>query len=93
MRTTIRMSDELARRAKEFARGSGRSFTQVVEEAVSQLLDKRPRRSRRKRIILPVAGDPSHRMTEDQYRPAIEEMDLEYDLKKLGLRGHGADRR
>ncbi len=41
MRTTIRMDDELLRRAKEHAASSGTTLTHVIEDAVRQLLARR----------------------------------------------------
>ena len=74
MRTTIRMNKELARRAKEYAAVNRHTFTDVVEEALTRLLAERPKCARRGKIILPTAGDPRNRVTEAQYRSAIERM-------------------
>ena len=88
MRTTIRMNQDLARRARERAALSGQSFTQLVEKAVSQYLDKpeKPRR-RKKKIVLPTFGDPNKRMTWEEYKAGVEAADLEDDLRSLGLLG------
>lgn len=74
MRTTIRMNEELARRAKQYAARHDRTFTQVIEEAVMQLLTNRAKSAERKSIILPTVGNPQNPVTEAQYRRAIEEM-------------------
>lgn len=69
------MNEELARRAKQYARKHDRTFTQVIEEAVMRLLaDGTAATAPRKPIILPTVGDPSNPITEEQYRQAIEEM-------------------
>lgn len=83
MRTTIRMTEELARRAKMYATRHDRTFTQVIEEAVTQLLAKPARPAAKKRTVLPTAGDPKHKVTKAQYLKAIAEADWEYDMKKL----------
>lgn len=84
MRTTIRMNEELARRAKRYAMQAGRTFTEVVEEAVIRLLaEKSATSSRRKKVVLPVAGNPRNRMTPEQYKELIDKMDREDDLRNL----------
>lgn len=88
MRTTIRMNEELARRAKQYAAKHDRTFTQVIEEAVMQFLSNGNGGSAapKKRTVLPTVGAASGRkMTAAQYRKMIEQADWEYDMKKLGL--------
>jgi len=70
------MNEELARRAKARAARAGQSFTQAIEEAVSQWLAKPSGRrdSPRPKIVLPVAGDPQKRITHEQYRKMIDQM-------------------
>lgn len=74
MRTTIRMNAELARRAKARASKTGKSFTQAVEEAVSEWLAKPAARPRRRKFSFPIVGDPNQRISTEQYRAAIEEI-------------------
>ena len=74
MRTTIRMNEELARRAKAYAAKHDQTFTQVVEEAIADYLARQADPKPRRRIVLPTAGDPSRRMTEQEYRQMIEGM-------------------
>jgi hypothetical protein len=74
MRTTIRLNSELTRRAKRYAAQHQKTFTDVVEEAISKLLATEASSKPRKKIILPTFGDPKRRITEKQYRTAIEEM-------------------
>lgn len=54
MRTTIRLNDDLLKRAKKRAADEGRTLTSLVEEALVLILSK-ARSSRRKRIELPVS--------------------------------------
>jgi hypothetical protein len=86
MRTTIRMNEELARRAKARAAQSGRSFTQLVEQAVSEYLDRPEKPRRKNRVNLPTFGDPRKKITWEQYRAAVERAQLEDDLKSLGMK-------
>lgn len=74
MRTTIRMNSELARRAKAYAAKHETTFTDVVEEAVAKLLSEGTPRKQRKKIVLPVVGDPKNRITQEQLRQSIEQM-------------------
>jgi hypothetical protein len=54
MRTTIRLNDDLLKRAKKRAADEGRTLTSLVEDALVLILSK-ARSSRRKRIELPVS--------------------------------------
>ena len=54
MRTTIRFDDQLLKEIKVAAAESGRTLTQVVEEAVRESLARRRRAGRRERAPLPV---------------------------------------
>ena len=54
MRTTIRINDDLLKRAKKRAADEGRTLTSLVEEGLMLTLSK-PKKSRRKRIELPVS--------------------------------------
>jgi hypothetical protein len=54
MRTTIRLNDDLLRRAKKRAANEGRTLTSLVEEGLVLILSK-AKASRRKRIELPVS--------------------------------------
>ena len=54
MRTTIRINDELLKRAKKLAADEGRTLTSLVEEGLTLILSK-PKTSRRKRVELPVS--------------------------------------
>lgn len=54
MRTTIRLRDDLLKRAKKRAAEEQRTFTALVEEGVSLVL-ARPGRPQRDRVALPVS--------------------------------------
>ncbi len=55
MQTTLRLDDELFRRAKAQAAAKGISLTKLVEEAVQEHLDKPAPAPRRRRLRLPVS--------------------------------------
>jgi hypothetical protein len=54
MRTTIRINDDLLKRAKKRAADEGRTLTSLVEEGLLLTLSK-AKTSRRKRVELPVS--------------------------------------
>ncbi|MEE4604289.1 MAG: DUF6364 family protein [Desulfobacteraceae bacterium] len=54
MRTTIRINDDLLKRAKKHAADQGRTLTSLVEDALVLILSK-PKSSQRKRVKLPVS--------------------------------------
>jgi len=54
MRTTIRIKDDLLKRAKKRAADEGRTLTSLVEEGLVLILSQ-AKASRRKRIELPVS--------------------------------------
>ena len=54
MKTTIRINDDLLKRAKKQAADVGRTLTSLVEDGLALILSK-PKTSRRKRIELPVS--------------------------------------
>ena len=82
MRTTIRMNETIARRAKQYAARTNRSFTELVEEAVLTFMSQPAPKPRR--INLPVAGDPQHKVTLEEIQAAIDETDAEFYMKKIG---------
>ncbi len=54
MRTTIRLSDDLLRRARKKAAEEGRTLTSLVEEGLKAILiDSKP--ARRTRVKLPIS--------------------------------------
>ena len=86
MRTTIRMKPEVAKKATEFAAQTQQTFTQLIEHAVLDYIQRNGKVSRRKRVVFPVVGDPQHKVSAEELRQAINSADLEYDLKKIGRR-------
>jgi hypothetical protein len=54
MRTTIRINDDLLKRAKKKAADEGRTLTSLVEDGLTLILSK-PKTIRRKRVELPVS--------------------------------------
>jgi hypothetical protein len=55
MQTTLRIDDELYRRAKARAAEQGTSLTKLVEEALRERLDRPATLPRRRRLRLPVS--------------------------------------
>ena len=83
MRTTIRMKPELARRAKQYAARHNRTFTQVVEEAVMELLRRPPTQKPPKPIVLPTSNTRNSKpVTEKMYREMVEQM-LDEDAERI----------
>ena len=56
MQTTLRLDDELFRRAKAQAAVAGVSLTKLVEEAIREHLEKPVPAPRRRRLRLPVSS-------------------------------------
>jgi hypothetical protein len=54
MRTTIRINDDLLKRAKKRAADEGRTLTSLIEDGLVLVLSK-AKASRRKRVELPVS--------------------------------------
>lgn len=56
MRTTIRVDDALLKQAKAYAARTGRSLTAVIEDALREVLSRRPAPSARKAVHLPTVN-------------------------------------
>lgn len=56
MRTTIRLDDELLAEAKAAAARTGRTLTQVIEDALRETLARRPEAGKPRRVQLPTSG-------------------------------------
>jgi hypothetical protein len=54
MRTTIRINDDLLKRAKKRASDEGRTLTSLVEDGLALILAK-PKEGRREQVELPVS--------------------------------------
>lgn len=55
MRTTVRMEDELLRRAKEIAAQRDTTLTAILEQALREWLDRQRRSKQRRRADLPIS--------------------------------------
>lgn len=55
MRTTIRMNDELLRRAKKLAAQEGRTLTSIIEEGVATVVNSRQNPQKAEDFRLPVS--------------------------------------
>ena len=55
VRTTVRMEDELLRRAKRIAARRDTTLTAILEEALREWLDRQKRGRRSERVELPVS--------------------------------------
>lgn len=55
-RTTVRLPEDLVRRAKRKALAEGRSLTALIEDGLRRVLDDRTARVRVKRILPPVSS-------------------------------------
>ena len=53
MRTTIRIDDDLLKDAQREAAASGKTFTQLVTEALREKIARRNPNVKRKRVVLP----------------------------------------
>ena len=54
MRTTVRINENLLKRAKKLAADEGRTLTSLVEDGLALILAK-PKAKRRERVELPVS--------------------------------------
>jgi hypothetical protein len=55
-RTTVRLPEDLVRRAKQKALAEGRSLTALIEDGLRKVLDELGPPARRKRILPPVSS-------------------------------------
>jgi predicted transcriptional regulator len=55
-RTTVRLPEDLVRRAKKKALAEGRSLTALIEDSLRQALDELGPATRRKRLLPPVSA-------------------------------------
>jgi hypothetical protein len=83
MQTTLRLDDDLYRRAKAAAAEQGVSLTRLVEEAIRERLDRPSPSPRKKRLRLPVstvAGGLASGFSDLQ--EAVAAVDLAADLRQ-----------
>lgn len=85
MQTTLRIDDEVYRRAKTKASELGLSLTRFFEEAVEERLG-RLEGSQKRQVRLPTCGT-GPAMTDEELRQRIETAELEADLKQLSPDG------
>jgi hypothetical protein len=81
MRTTIRLPDDLLRRAKRKAAAEDRTLTSLIEEGLRAVVDERPRPARRRRVVLPVSkatGGLRPGVDLTRFSDYQEQEDLEY---------------
>lgn len=84
MQTTLRLDDELYRRAKAAAAEQGMSLTRLVEEAIRERLNGAAPAPRRRRLHLPVATATGGLVPEfSSLQEAIEAADLAADLRQM----------
>jgi hypothetical protein len=55
MRTTVRLPEDLLRRAKRKAAAEGRTLTQLIEDGLRAVVDERQKPAQRRRVVLPVS--------------------------------------
>jgi Arc/MetJ-type ribon-helix-helix transcriptional regulator len=55
-RTTVRLPDDLVRRARKKALAEGRSLTALIEDGLRKVLDEATPAARRKRVLPPVSS-------------------------------------
>ena len=80
-RTTVRLPEELIRRAKRKAAEEGRTLTALIEDGVRRVLDERPASSGKTRVLPPVSSATGGVMPgiDLSNSAALQEMDdLEY---------------
>ncbi|MCC6946590.1 MAG: hypothetical protein IT539_02385 [Bradyrhizobiaceae bacterium] len=54
-RTTVRLPQDLLRRAKRKAAAEGRTLTALIEEGLRGVVDQREKPVKRRRVVLPVS--------------------------------------
>jgi hypothetical protein len=83
MQTTLRLDDELYRRAKVAAAEQGMSLTRLVEEAIRERLNRAAPAPRRRRLRLPVSTAIGGLTPEfSNLQEAIDAADLAADLRQ-----------
>jgi len=55
MRTTIRLPEDLLKRAKRKAAAEDRTLTSLIEEGLRAVVDERGKPAKRRRVVLPVS--------------------------------------
>ena len=55
MRTTVRLPEDLLRRAKRKAAAEGRTLTELIEDGLRAVVDEASKPAKRRRVVLPVS--------------------------------------
>jgi hypothetical protein len=79
MQTTLRLDEDLYRRAKSKASELGLSFTRFLEETLAERLDRPPNESSGK-IRLPVSSSKGSRLSQIKLKERIARAALDSDL-------------
>lgn len=82
MQTTLRINDEIYRRAKRKAGDLGLSLTRFLEEALEERLTNLEQRPA-KRVTLPVSSVSGKPMTTEEFKQRLASAGLEDDLNSL----------
>ncbi len=82
MQTTLRIQDQLYRRAKTKAGELGLSLTRFFEEAVEERLERLERRESHK-VELPVCSVKGRPMSHDELIRNLAQLDLADDLEQI----------
>jgi hypothetical protein len=80
-RTTVRLPEDLIRRAKRKAAAEGRTLTSLIEDGLRLVVSEKGSAAKRKRVLPPVSTATGGPMPGVDYRSfsALQEMeDLEY---------------
>lgn len=82
MQTTLRIKDDVYRRAKAKAGDLGLSLTRFFEEAVEDRLTRLEERPAG-RIVLPVSSVSGPLLSNEEFRKRVEAADRDDDISKL----------
>jgi len=82
MQTTLRIDDDIYRRAKAKSSELGLSLTRFFEEAVEDRLTRLEEQPV-KRIVLPVSSVSGPPMSDEEFKRRVEQTELEDDLESL----------
>lgn len=82
-RTTVRLPDELIRRAKRKASAEGRTLTALIEEGLRRVVADRPAPGKRRRVVLPVSSATGGQLPAIDMSAYQEMEDMEYAKRFL----------
>jgi hypothetical protein len=75
-RTTVRLPEELLRRAKRKAAAEGRTLTSLIEEGLRAVVADKPKAAKTKRVEIPVSS------ANGGYKPGMENLSFS-ELEEL----------